>query len=64
MNDIMLQGIPQKSTSMVSQAVRKYGRGLLQYIRGRVKVLEDAEDILQDIWYLYKMSWRIRPFRK
>ena len=49
----MLQGIPKKSTSMVSQAVRKYGRGLLQYIRKRVKVLEDAEDILQDIWYQF-----------
>ena len=53
MNDVMLQGIPQKSASMVSQAVRKYGRGLLQYIRKRVKVLEDAEDILQDIWYQF-----------
>ncbi len=35
----------------VIQAVRTYGRQLFGFIRGRVPTDEDAEDILQDVWY-------------
>ena len=31
--------------------VKDYGNRLFRFIRGRVKSNEDAEDILQDIWY-------------
>lgn len=31
----------------------KYGMQLLNFIRGKVEVLEDAEDIVQDVWYQY-----------
>lgn len=31
--------------------VRQYGRRLFGFIRKRVKTDEDAEDILQDVWY-------------
>jgi len=37
--------------SAISRAVRHYGQQLLGYIRGRVPNVEDAEDILQDVWY-------------
>lgn len=35
----------------LTQTVQKYGKALLGYIRGKVRSVEDAEDILQDVWY-------------
>jgi RNA polymerase sigma factor (sigma-70 family) len=35
----------------IIQAVQQYGRRLFGFIRGRVKNDEDAEDILQEVWY-------------
>lgn len=32
-------------------AVENYGKRLFDFIRNRVKTNEDAEDILQDVWY-------------
>jgi RNA polymerase sigma factor (sigma-70 family) len=33
------------------KTVKEYGNRLFRFVRGRVKTNEDAEDILQDIWY-------------
>ena len=35
----------------IIQAVKDYGRQLMGFIRGRVHTDEDAEDILQEVWY-------------
>ncbi len=35
----------------IIQAVKNYGRQLFGFIRSRVRSEEDAEDILQDVWY-------------
>ena len=35
----------------VVQAVKDYGKRLFGFVRGRVKTDEDAEDIMQDVWY-------------
>jgi RNA polymerase sigma factor (sigma-70 family) len=35
----------------IIQAVKNYGRQLFGFIRSRVNSEEDAEDILQDVWY-------------
>ena len=35
----------------IQHAVQNYGKRLLGFIRSRVKSDEDAEDILQDVWY-------------
>ena len=35
----------------IIQAIGDYGRQLFGFIRGRVNTNEDAEDILQDVWY-------------
>jgi len=35
----------------IVKTVQAYGKGLLGFIRGKVKTEEDAEDILQDVWY-------------
>lgn len=35
----------------IQNAVQNYGKRLFSFIRSRVKNDEDAEDILQDVWY-------------
>lgn len=35
----------------IVQVIREYGRGLFGFIRNRVNTTEDAEDILQEIWF-------------
>lgn len=35
----------------IIQAIKDYGRQLFGFIRSRVPSTEDAEDILQDVWY-------------
>jgi RNA polymerase sigma factor (sigma-70 family) len=37
----------------IIEAVKNYGRRLFYFIRGRVNTDEDAEDILQDVWYQF-----------
>lgn len=37
--------------SNIVHAVKDYGRQLLTFIRSRVSSDEDAEDIIQDVWY-------------
>jgi RNA polymerase sigma factor (sigma-70 family) len=49
----MPASLPRKSSTGISQTVMKYGIQLLNFIRGKVEVLEDAEDIVQDVWYQY-----------
>ena len=35
----------------IQYAVQNYGKRLFSFIRSRVKNDQDAEDILQDVWY-------------
>lgn len=35
----------------ILQTVNRYGKQLLGFIRGKVATDEDAEDVLQDVWY-------------
>ena len=41
----------EDKNSYLLKTIQDYGKGLLSFIRGRVKNDEDAQDILQDIWY-------------
>jgi RNA polymerase sigma factor (sigma-70 family) len=41
----------QRNTESLTQTVSRYGKQLLQFIRQRVPRIEDAEDIVQDVWY-------------
>src|SRR6187399_1068388 len=41
----------QKANS-ISKTVKQFGQKLFGFVRGKVKNDEDAEDILQDVWYL------------
>ena len=42
---------PMAQQKPIIQAVQDYGKRLFGFIRGRVNSDEDAEDILQDVWY-------------
>jgi RNA polymerase sigma factor (sigma-70 family) len=48
----------------IIQAVRDYGRRLFYFIRGRVKTDEDAEDILQDVWYQFSNILNAEPIEQ
>jgi len=48
----------------IIQAVREYGKRLFYFIRGRVKTDEDAEDILQDVWYQFSNVLEIEPIEQ
>jgi RNA polymerase sigma factor (sigma-70 family) len=42
---------PMANQQRILDAVQNYGKRLFGFIRSRVKSNEDAEDILQDVWY-------------
>lgn len=43
--------VNQPKQNSVVGAVRAYGKRLSAFIRSRVRSVEDAEDIMQDVWY-------------
>ena len=44
--------VEQKSRNII-HTVQEYSKHLFRFIRGRVKTDEDAEDILQDVWWQF-----------
>ena len=41
----------EKKSNSISKAVQQFGGKLFGFVRGKVNSTEDAEDILQDVWY-------------
>jgi RNA polymerase sigma factor (sigma-70 family) len=41
----------EKSKNSITQTINQFGKRLFGFIRGKVKTQEDAEDIIQDVWY-------------
>lgn len=50
MDELIAIPMAQRQLS-IQKAVQNYGKRLFSFIRSRVKSDEDAEDILQDVWY-------------
>jgi RNA polymerase sigma factor (sigma-70 family) len=50
MDELIALPMAQRQQSIIN-AVQNYGKRLFSFIRSRVKNDEDAEDILQDVWY-------------
>jgi RNA polymerase sigma factor (sigma-70 family) len=50
MDDITALYMAQKQQSIIN-IIQSYGKRLFNFIRSRVQNDEDAEDILQDVWY-------------
>jgi len=48
----------------IMNAVRDYGRRLFYFIRRRVNRQEDAEDILQDVWYQFSNVMNSEPIEQ
>ena len=43
----------REKDSLIAQTVKNYGGKLLSFIRPKVNNAEDAEDILQEVWYQF-----------
>jgi RNA polymerase sigma factor (sigma-70 family) len=50
MDELIAIPMAQRQQS-IQDAVQNYGKRLFRFIRSRVKNDQDAEDILQDVWY-------------
>ncbi|MCB0699446.1 MAG: hypothetical protein KDC11_06330, partial [Chitinophagaceae bacterium] len=53
MNYLMDITMPDNRSLNITETVKKYSAQLLGFIRGKVKLLEDAEDVMQDVWYQF-----------
>ncbi len=53
----------QKNQNIV-ETVQEYGKKLFSFIRGRVRSDEDAEDILQDVWYQFSNALDGEPIEQ
>jgi RNA polymerase sigma factor (sigma-70 family) len=51
MSDVMKIPVIMQEGESIKDTVKSYGKKLFIFIRSRVKSNEDAEDILQDVWY-------------
>lgn len=45
--------MPKKETGSTAEIIKKYSTQLLGFITKKVVRLEDAEDVLQDVWYQF-----------
>ena len=43
--------MPESRKKNIAYIVSDYGRRLFRFVRGRVNNEEDAEDVMQDVWY-------------
>jgi len=57
----MTLSVTSQPKQNIIQAVRDYGKRLFYFIRGRVDTDEDAEDILQDVWYQFSNVMNSKP---
>src|ERR1700749_3135611 len=56
--------MPEEKNSTIIEAITSYGKNLLGFIRRRVKSDEDAEDILQDVWYQFSSVINSEPIEQ
>jgi RNA polymerase sigma factor (sigma-70 family) len=64
MGQTMTISVTDKPKQNIIQAVRDYGKRLFYFIRGRVNTDEDAEDILQDVWYQFSNVMNSEPIEQ
>src|SRR5437773_3359942 len=62
-SDVTISVADQPKQNII-QAVRNYGKRLFYFIRGRVNTDEDAEDILQDVWYQFSNVMNSEPIEQ
>jgi|SRR6185312_9388697 len=64
MRDMIAIPLAEEKSQNIIQAVQDYGKRLFSFIRGRVKSDEDAEDILQDVWYQFSNAVDTEPIQQ
>ncbi len=47
----MTDKVKNKKSQNILHAINTYGKQLIQFIGGKVPTTEDAEDVVQDVWY-------------
>lgn len=53
MDAVIIDMAQNEKESLIAQTVKNYGGKLLSFIRPKVNNAEDAEDILQEVWYQF-----------
>jgi RNA polymerase sigma factor (sigma-70 family) len=61
---MMTVSLTEQKSQNIIQAVQDYGKRLFSFIRGRVGSDEDAEDILQDVWYQFSNTVDSEPIEQ
>lgn len=51
MDSLSLQQMTETRTASITEVVKNYGSQLLRFINSKVAKTEDAEDILQEVWF-------------
>ena len=53
MDQVLTQEMSESSGKIIANAIEKYSKQLFAFIKSKVKNTEDAEDVLQDVWYQF-----------
>lgn len=56
--------LSEEKSQNIIQVVQDYGKRLFSFIRGRVNTDEDAQDILQDVWYQFSNVAETEPIEQ
>ena len=51
METIINIAMTDKRAISITKTIQEFGKNLFGFVRGKVKSTEDAEDILQDVWF-------------
>lgn len=51
METIFESSMDEQRSVSITKTIQQFGKNLLGFVRGRVKSLQDAEDVVQDVWY-------------
>lgn len=53
METITTASMSEERHFSITETVQQFGKRLFGFVRGKVKTTEEAEDILQDVWYQF-----------
>lgn len=56
--------MPEEINSHILQTITSYGKGLMNFIRKKVKTDADAQDIMQDVWYQFSAVVNAEPIEQ
>ena len=51
MDQMMTYTMTEQKNTSITNTIQQFGKKLFGFVRGKVKSNEDAEDIIQEVWY-------------